>query len=189
MPDSVGSPADDTDSDFSACVSVCLACCLGVCLGVWLSRYIAALCASVPLCLRASVSKHLRQRWEPVCGRASRGSKLGGSCGQGNSLAAREVSRLAASGNEGEQGAGTMAPAGDVTVEQLHEAARAGSAQAQNELGRRYDSGDGVQKDRNAALLFLKLAADQGLAAAQNSLAETLCARLSCVALLPRETL
>ena len=78
-------------------------------------------------------------------------------------------------------GAGTSVPASDATVEQLHEAARAGSAQAQNELGRRYESGDGVQKDRNAALLFLKLAADQGLAAAQNGLAETLCARLSCV--------
>jgi len=111
----------------------------------------------------------------------SRGSELGGSCVQGNLLAAREVSRLAASRSEGEQGAGASAPPRDATVEQLHEAARAGSAQAQNELGRRYNSGDGVQKDRNAALLFLKLAADQGLAAAQNGLAETLCARLSCV--------
>ena len=72
---------------------------------------------------------------------------------------------------------------------QLHEAARAGSAQAQHELGRRYEAGDGVQKDRNAALLFLKLAADQGLAAAQNSLAEILCARLARVAIRCRETI
>ena len=71
---------------------------------------------------------------------------------------------------------------------QLHEAARAGSAQAQHELGRRYEAGNGVQKDRNAALLFLKLAADQGLAAAQNSLAEILCARLARVAIYCPET-
>ena len=101
-------------------------------------------------------------------------------CGlQGNSLATREVGRLAVARRDGPLGAGTSVAASDATVEQLHEAARAGSAQAQNELGRRYESGDGVQKDRNAALLFLKLAADQGFAAAQNSLAEILCARLT----------
>ena len=86
------------------------------------------------------------------------------------------MGRLAVAKHDDAHGAGTSVPASDATVEQLHEAARAGSAQAQNELGRRYESGDGVQKDRNAALLFLKLAADQGFAAAQNSLAEILCA-------------
>ena len=60
-------------------------------------------------------------------------------------------------------------------------------AQAQSELGRRYEAGDGVQKDRNAALLFLKLAADQGLAAAQNSLAEILCARQTRCSVCHRE--
>jgi hypothetical protein len=140
--------------------------------------------------LRGGVGSPADASYFPVCMplSLSLGSESGGPCLQGNSLAAREVSRLAATRSEGGQAAGAAAPAGDATVEQLHEAARAGSAQAQNELGRRYDSGDGVQKDRNAALLFLKLAADQGLAAAQNSLAETLCARLACVTLPPCET-
>lgn len=67
-------------------------------------------------------------------------------------------------------------PADAASIERVHEAARSGSAEAQNELGCRYETGDGVPKDRQAALLFLKLAADQGLAVAQNHLAEILCA-------------
>ena len=81
---------------------------------------------------------------------------------------------MSAIGSEGTGSAGAAAPADAATIEQVHEAARGGSAEAQNELGRRYEAGDGVQKDRNAALLFLKLAADQGFAAAQNNLAEIL---------------
>ncbi len=56
------------------------------------------------------------------------------------------------------------------TFEELKAKADKGDANAQFEIGRRYDSGEGVTKDMHKAVIWFRKAAEQGNAIAQNDL-------------------
>src|SRR6056300_1298156 len=59
----------------------------------------------------------------------------------------------------------------DEELRRLELAAEQGDAEAQFNLGRRYDNGEGVTRDNRTAVKWYSLAAEQGLADAQYSLA------------------
>jgi len=65
-------------------------------------------------------------------------------------------------------GMGTLA--GQTDVEALRAKAEQGDASAQNSLGIRYDTGEGVPQDYAEAVKWYRLAAEQGYAAAQFNL-------------------
>lgn len=58
-------------------------------------------------------------------------------------------------------------------IERLHVSAKGGDATAQYELGRRYDSGQGVDVDKDLALKLYEASAAQGFARAQYELARS----------------
>ena len=63
-------------------------------------------------------------------------------------------------------------PAQSELVQRLRQAAAQGDSEAQFNLGRVYDNGEGVAKDLAEAVKWYRLASEQGLAEAQSALAE-----------------
>lgn len=60
----------------------------------------------------------------------------------------------------------------DEQIVALKQKAKAGDAEAQNKLGERYASGEGVRKNDAKAVKWYRKAADQGYAAGQNNLGD-----------------